>query len=38
MEPITPSTGSVSGDFDVVKSDDGLGALGNISYNVPDYE
>lgn len=33
-EPITPSTGGVAGDLDVVRSDDGLGALGDTSYNV----
>jgi len=34
-EPTTPSIGGTTGDFDAAGSDDGCGALGNNSDNVP---
>jgi len=37
-KPITPLAGGVARDLDDIRSDDGPGALGNTSYNVPDYE
>ena len=35
MEPITLSIGGVFGDFTVVRPNDGLKELANISYNIP---
>lgn len=38
MKPIGPSIGRVAKDFDAVRMDDGLGASGNISYNMLDFK